>query len=617
MSYYFVLSDREFRETADEVCGFCHVLESALDQYGEIAGRLAAEAIPSGAVHDALERYNLYISRLRIVSRGIGEKFSQVVNSFIADVEAADSYLYVAGLSTIRDFSQEEYEHLKACLDDTWCAETDSIGDWLYGKFLKIVDFFHWDSVKEYLQGCHRLLLDLNDETLAGLNEMFSNVHSIDSRYGQSVGGVGGEDFYTSRLDCAALALYGVRDMLAAMADIIEPGKGRFTVQNIEATVGGLYTRMLEDYLKFIAVPVRGAKPTLAQIEKFASKDWAKEYFSDFDTASARFVSELGGWDAAMMVLFKMFGISRDVIAHGDYETYIMKLQLMAMFGEMVEEKLYADTGRQEALEDFRTLIKYVKKYGKDFYKYLNTHRDSSGRLLLDGRTIPAKRYKQFLDGLDRAGDILKYGDKGLEILETLLTDYTVGLEALDAFERNFGGDEKMAAAIEEIRGLYEKQFSAYAEEVWELVKEFGVDKGLDLLSESPVMAVVKAIEETIDVVGDISGLGDKADSMYEALTHFNMSSETEAAYRRAVEKFQAADPDSEEYQQLAEDVEYCFDLHKKNLKGMFDSMAKASDGSESSYYRYIAGRVDGLSMDDTSAPDILSYDEYLKVYDR
>ena len=616
--YYFILSDREFEEVASEVSAYCKQLELGLDQYSSAITSVASASIPSGQVHDALVTYTDYIEKLKIISTGIGEKFSRIVQSFISEVEDADSYLYTAGQSTKRDFSEEEYQHLKECLDDPWCSVTDSIGDWVYSKILGLVDFFHWDSAKQYLHDCHRLLLDYNDETLAGLTAVFSNVHGIDSKYGASIAGAGGSgDYYTAHFAYAIIALCDVRDMMNEMAAIIEPGKGRFTPSAINSRLGGKYSEMLDDFEKFIAVPERGAKATPEEISDFASQPWATRFFSGFSIPTLMFIGSVGGLEAVEMILFQMFGITKDTAVNGNYESYITKKELLELLEDMTVDGLYSGSEQQELVDDMKTFLKYFKKYGKEGYDYLNTHRyGEDGKLILDGRTVEARKYREFLDSLGNAKEILSYGDKGLDYLSRLLADYSKGLEVIESFEANCEGNPEMLQSVHEIKALYNKEFLAWGDEAYRRVKDVGYDLAIEeLANASPVMAVVNAIDKGIGVVGDVSGLGEDAKSTYSALIHFNMSTTTNDAFVKAVEKLQAADPGSEEYSALATDVNNCFALHKKNLIEMFNNMADASNGTEKSYYRYCASEAGKLSLSTYREPTIMSYDDYLKVY--
>ena len=616
--YYLIVNDNEFKNAASEISSYCRNLESALDQYSQIVSAVASSAIISGDVHEALLLYYEYTEKLKTISAGIGEKFSRIVDSFIDDIDRADSYLYLPGVST-RDFSEEEYQHLKDCLDDPWCSITDKFGDWIYSGILGIIDFFHFDSIKTYLQDCHRLLLDYNDETLCGLNTIFNNVHSLDSTYGRSIAGSSPieADYYTCHFAYASLALCSVRDMMNEMASVIDPAKGKITPKTVRSRLNDLYLEALAYYENLIAVPDKESKPTIEEIARFVESPWSDKCATLFIDPASDFITDLGGIEAAQMVLFQMFGIAKDTFLNNDYKSFILKKQLLNLLEGMSEADLYTGSDEQDGLNEMKVYLKYFKKYGEKAYEYLNTNRyGDDGKLILDGRTVEAKEFREFIGSLGNAINILKYGDKGIDYLSRLLVDYSKGVAVIESFETNCVNDPKMEAVVKEIKALYKKEFIAWAEEAYNQIEEAGFDLTVAAMSKaSPVMLVVSAIDAGIGTVGNISGLGPEAKSMYSALNHFNMSTSTENALSNAVEKMRTADPTSEEYERLAADVNNCFSLYKSNIVEMFENMAKASTGTKKAYYKYCVSQANDFSIKNYKEPAIMSYNDYVKAF--
>ena len=597
---------------------FSDTLESVFDQYKLILDNVSTNAVPYGEVHDALVLYSDYVVKVQKISDQIGDKFSKLISNFISEIENADDYLYDTGISNMtRDFSDDEYEHLRSCLKDPWCSLTDSIGDWFYSKAIKIVEFFKWDSVKAYLQSCHRLLLDYNDEIAQGLKILFECVYAVDKKYGTSIaGGVSNDDNYTGHFAYVVLTLCDLRNMLDEMTFIIDPINGSFTAKVIEARLGNAYKELLKDFENAIAIPEVGSKPTIEEISNFASQPWGNLYFSNFFQASTKFVYDMGGWEAFQMIVFNMFDISKTVLfEESNYEDYLAKKQLLSVLEDMTNEYKYSESDEQEAVDDCKTFLKYVKKFGKKIYKYMNEHTLDNGKLILDGRTINARQYREFLESLGGAETILKCGDDSIEYISRLFTDYSKGLEILDSFENNYTGNEKILSSVSNVRRLYNKEFCALVEEGLKIVIDNGLDVALKKLGDAvPVIGVVNAIDEGLGTVGKITGLGSDAKSMIDALAYFNLQTSSETAYKNALEKVQNADPSSEGYDALVEDLNNCFELNKKNTIEMFKAMATASNGTKKAYYKYCAKQAENLTMRDTACPDILSYDEFVAL---
>ncbi len=613
-----IIKDSEFTAAGKKFKAYCDVLEDVILQYKTTLNNISTTAIPSGATHDAIVRYNEYVAKLEIIAKGTGEKCNSLVSSFIAEIERADDYLYDAGISSsARDFSDEEYERLVDCLDDPWCSVTDSIGDWFYDKINKVIDFFNWDSAKSYLQKCHRLLLDYNDETKQGLKLLFDRVREVDRKYGASIAGATpyDGDYYTCHFACVVLTMCQIRDMLDVMADIINPQNGMFTVGNIDDKLGKAYKDLLAYYEQTIDIKEMGQKPTISEISDFASQPWASLYFSCFHWPMSDFIADMGGYEAFKMVVFNMFEITGDKLLIGDYEEYIAKKQLLDVLEDLAQDYKFSESDEKAAIDDCKTFLKYVEKYGDKWYEYMNTHRGENGKLLLDGRTKEAKEFNEFLKGLGGAQKILKYGSQGIEYLSQLFADYKEGLQILDSFEKNYTGDETILNAVSQIRELYNKEFGAWALRAITEIEEIGIDVGLKKLGKAvPVVAVVSAIGDGIDLVGDLTGVGSEAQSMYDALVYYQLFSSSQDAYGNALDAFKAADPNSEGYEVLARDLENCFNLHKKNIIEVFKAMSKASNGTKQSYYSYCAKQAEMLTMHDGMQPDILSYDEFLNL---
>lgn len=616
--YDLILRDSELLSAAKELGAFGSRLEDALAQYDSTLESITETSIRSGSLHDALVLYCAYVKKLEKISAGVGRAFKRIVKNYLSEIDTADDYLYVSDLSPVRDFSDEEYQHLINCLDDPWCSLTDSVGDWLYDKVVKVADILPWDNVSSFLNSCHRLLLDYNDETADGLSRLFERVYGTDADYGRSISGSTPTDsnYYTCHFGCVAAALFDIRDMMTEMSRLLSAGTKSFNVSAVKSGLNGIYSELLNDFHMMLAVPGPDSIPSTEQISRFAELPWAATFSTDFASVGALFIADLGGLQAAEMTFFQMFGMARATAAHGDYQTYATKELLLSVMKDMCADENSDAEYWKDYTEGLKTFLKYYKKYGKKTYEYLNTHRDEDGRLLLDGRTIDAKEFCEFLDGLGNAQTILDMGGKGIDYLAALLTDYSRGLEVLDSFEKNYSGDPTILSAVSDIKALYGKEFCAWAEQAVEGVTEASLGLALDALSKvSPVMLTLSAIDKGITLAGDVSGLGEQARSTYDAMTHFQIQSASNEAYLAALKKFQAAAPDSREYGQLAADVSNCFDLNKQNMIKMFDSMANASDGMKKSYFRYCAGKAESLSMTSDTPPRILSYEEYLKVY--
>ena len=609
-TYYLTIVDEEIEDAGSQISKILSLTENAIGQYRSILTTLSQNAVISGKVHDALIVYDEYIEKLEDTANQLGDSFTKLTKGYISETESADSYLYDAGIpDTVRNFSENQYERLLKCLDNPWCDFTDSIGDWLYGKVKWLVDLIDWKGAQKHLNQSYKSLLDYNDETKQGLTLLFDEVHGIDSRFGDS-----GSGSLSSLLDTAKC----LSELLVVMAEIISPQSTiHFTAESIRAHAGGKFQELQDRLGKALAVSDTDRDLTIGEISDFCSQPWASLYFSSFSQAFTMFLGDIGALDAAGMVVFNMFDITESNITHSDDMTYDQrraKEELLELLEKMGTESLYKGTEYEATLDECKLFVKYIKKYGKGIYDWLNTHRMDNGKLILDGRTVEARKFREFLGSVGNVATILKYGEEGIEYIARLFADYSKSNEILSSFISNCS-DPEMGKAAEEIQALFNKEFNAWSHEAIDKASELGWDLAVKGMSKAtPVMAVVSTIRLTLDLGGGITGAGTHAKNKLDALTYHNIHCASSSAYMNAIAKLREADPNSEEYEALCKDASNCFEITKQNLIKMFKAMEAASTGNKSSYYRYCSKQAENLSMSDIEKPDIMSYEEFLNV---
>ena len=596
-----VIKDAELQEASEKFRPFFNELNDVVKQYKTALLDVSNNAIKSGKTHDALVTYLNYVDKLVTVVGEIGGVFENITYDFLDLLDGIDDYLYEPYANVERDFSDEQYNYLVECLDDPWCEMTDNWGD-------KLLQGLSWlFNLKEKINNCHKLLLDLNDETKSGLKSLFDEAHDLDFKYGHSVsGGVSNEeDFYTAYFSALCMALCGIRDLLKEMATVIDPVNGSFTPIQVEARLGNAYREMMDYYDQSVEISRVNESPTIPVISDFASQPWARSYFSDFNYPIDMYIMDIGGYEAFKMVVYNMFQIGKDHILHSDYEKYMTKKHLLEVLETMGEGYHYSESDEKKNVALCGKFLGYVKKYGKDWYEKL------------DKRTREAKQFKEFLESLGNAQDILNYGSAGIDYLARLFTDYSAGLETIESFRRNCD-DPVMLESVAEIEALYKKEFGAWAKEAWGVFIDKGFDRAMQLLGKKcSVLAVVSAIDEGIQFVGNVTGDGAKSESMYHSLVFHDLCASSSEAYQNALEKFIKMKPEDEGYEQAAQDLSNCFNMHKLNTVKLYEAMENASTGDKRSYYHYCAKQAKMMSMHDNQAVSLMSYEEYLELGER
>jgi len=623
--YYVITKDPEISAAGKTISNILNLAENAIKQYRGSVTSIYESSIPSGRVHDALVVYGSYIEKLEEIVRELGPKCKRLTNSYIRKIDDADNYLYDSGTYKTRKFDQEQYDLLLKCLDDPLCDFTDSIGDWVYGKAkggLNALDkFFDTVGIKNNLYNTHKLLLDYNDETRQGLTLIFNEVHDVDVAFGGTASNSSG--YLGQIVDTTDKII----DLITEMANIISPkSKVAFTADNVQKFVGGKYDILRKCFDKVMAVPEPDERPSLNVISDFVNQPWSRTYFSGFMGAWNMFLSDIGIKQEAGMVIFNMFDIFKEQISPGvnfsydEFSRRRSKEQLLALLEEVGKTRqLYIGSNEEDSIEEAKIFLKYVKKYGKKIYDWMNKHRLDNGKLILDGRTVEARKFREFLDSVGGAGNILKYGDEGLEYLSRLFADYSAAIDVLDSVGKNVVNDPEMQQNLEEIRALFNKKFGAWTIEFLEQAWDLGYDAVMDKLAEGvPVLAVVTAIREVLDIGGEITGLGTHSKAYLDAMSCYDVYCSSQQAYDLSVQKIRDAiakgmAQDSEEYQELCQDSYNCFELTRLNLQKTFNEMEKATSGMKAAYYRYCAKQAGKISMNDTQVPDIMSYEEFCR----
>lgn len=85
-----------------------------------------------------------------------------------------------------RDFSEKAKQHLETQIyeleDETLCPLTDALGD-LCHKFNYWIGILNINNFTDHVDRYHKKVLDMNNTTKAQLEQIFSNVYSVDGEY--------------------------------------------------------------------------------------------------------------------------------------------------------------------------------------------------------------------------------------------------------------------------------------------------------------------------------------------------------------------------------------------------------------------------------------------------
>ncbi len=642
--YDLIINDNEFHAIAKDVSAYENDVIESMKQYKDTLNSLSTNAIVSGATHDALVLFTMYVETSCNMVEEVSQKFMTMEQKYISSIDTADDYLYKSTSGT-RDFSDKEYANLLSCLDDPWCDFTDSVGDWIMSKVVSVSEKLSFlDKINipslgfttlkavvkaagDWLKKNKKALLDMNDATKAELKTLFEDVYAVDAQYGST--GVTSFGYFSEFYQ-------EFQKYVKELAWIIDPSKGSFTVGAMRTRLTPIFRSMQEKYKNAIGIPETDIPPSEEIIRRFLATDFAWQGFSVFHSyACYEFFQEASVWDYIGTVPHMMFDNARDLIKAILSGKFLADDPELLSYSYRMKEKLFVETLEtvappENALNDkaneYMKLIREAFGDGEDgakeLYKILNTTRQDGsdrykvsrkegGALLLDGRTKEAKQFQEFIKSFKNAKEILKYGTKGVEMFARMMASYELGIETIDSLQRNFGNDEYIKQIAAETRAKYEKELDGIFLEITETAADMGEMALETAFTKNPVGAAVIAVEKAIDIAGDVTGWGEHSEGFLEAAGYENLYSQTSIAYSNAYNKLKAADPNSEEYETLLNDFKNCFEMNKKVMVSELEAMAKASTGDKAAYYRYCAREASKMTMYDETKPHIMTYEEY------
>ena len=90
----YIEIDETTRDSIEEFKDISDKFTSYLDTYSSILERILSDGIPSGKVHNNLEKFLESVNELKNQIGDIADKAQKCSNDFVDDMDKADGYLY-------------------------------------------------------------------------------------------------------------------------------------------------------------------------------------------------------------------------------------------------------------------------------------------------------------------------------------------------------------------------------------------------------------------------------------------------------------------------------------------------------------------------------------------
>ena len=599
----------DFNSFSKLFCAYFKTYKTWFEAYLQTLQDIETNSFASGSVHNSLILFRTELARIKDYPDELAASLKKAVQTYLDELDAAQikdgtRILYGKDFPGYRDYSPSYFNELMKSAESAdyntgvFNSIMDGLEDLVYG-FKKFFGKYN-NSKQKDIKNTQKAMLQYNDVTRRQLRDIQRRVGYAEEKSASRIRLI--QDF----TDALQEYIYEFDQIMAKFA--YDPMN--FNVLNVSFT--DKYMQLLRAFNRVVQID----EITDSDMEAFINSDQAETYLYGQVRIIYDFIGNLSKMDMQSLdfwkiVIFQMFDVAEGQIAtFGNYSKMVMKKELLDMMNSLADCYTYDGSDEQELLEETKEFLKYYKKYGKNVYKYLNTHRMKNGKLLLDGRTKEAIRFRGFLESLENAGKILEYGDQAIDVLSTLFIDYNRNLEFLESFEKNIQLDGDMKECFDEIKKTYQHDLNQKLEDIMQVIVKNGV-QALYTISVGEVVAVVK---KTIGIIGEATGESAKTEAQLELMTYgYDIVGKSEAAFNEAVRKLKEADKNSEDYPALVADVKNCFAIYKSSLCRMFEKMAAATDGDQRDYYYYCSSQVASFSLKDFDKNEFLTYEEYLK----
>lgn len=577
-NYNAVIKDSEFIDTKKYVDNFFKCFSSAMEQYCVILEKVCDEDVPSGETHDSLCVMYEYAQKVNNIIKENNKKFGKITDKYLNTVSSIGGNIYKKNIGNVtRKFDDKEYEALLKCLPNDWSDWTDRLGDWVLGKIYKLFEDQVYDNKK--------FMMDYNNQTRETIKETFDEIKETDNLYGS------GECSYFYQV---SNTLKQINNLVCKLAEFMDPSAVLPNSNVIELELNNLYSELMESFENYSILPPIWQDTDKIDIREFTSNISNRNFFSDFENIALKFTINTNGlWDTIGMTVFNMFDVAEDVVTDFDlnsYEELASKRQIMDSLDNIMKNKYrYEDSEIEKRIKEIKELLKWGK------------HTNDPGIDI-------------FIKNIDK---YLELGDKGLDMLSRFIVDYDRGLEILESFRSNIT-DADMLGYIDDIEKLYQRKTEAWVSENIDGILDTASGQVLEILGKyCPAVEVVSTLRKSIDAVGDVTGLGEKYQHLFNSKTLYSIYTSSSDAYEAAFDNAAQCDPSDPEYDSVSKNLVNCFEFHKQNTIDLFNEMVGASDGTEKNYYEYCLKKAKAMTIYDSPySKKMMSYEEYLKAYE-
>lgn len=265
-------------------------------------------------------------------------------------------------------------------------------------------------------------------------------------------------------------------------------------------------------------------------------------------------------WDTFGSLLFdKAPDLVRDLFMGKDYNQQIMINELSALLAKMDSEM-----SPDKVPEEIKIFLKSSEALGKwdensDFYKKYKYFFEN----------------KEFFNDIGKVQELLKYGEKGIEALQYIFTNYDFEIQQLEILKGTCT-DADFEFAVDFLIKQYTNKFLGSLDNV----SDFAVSELIDGFSSEMLKAATGGLYSIVDLGREVlswaSGISHHADGMQGILAASNVNNEIVRSFDTYLRKIRSG----EYVESDLVNFEKTFNLAKASTLDLYEKMYEFSDSS-------------------------------------
>ena len=616
---YFCLCDVQYNTRGITIAGQALVYKTILLAASMRMKNICEEVVSSGEMHEALLPYIEFFNTVGTKVDEVFNQYGSLISKFVNEIDEIDEVVYSKSKkeNIIRDFSKEKEERLKRKLEDgnskhahTWGNFIDNVINRIKYKEVGWIER-NLLGTKINSDGYMAKVLKYNDVTKRRLADIFKRAREADKQYALYFTDLYNDFHKVFMLVWKALRIFESKELSASGEEI-----QRLLTQCNEIQITD-YMEVLRNY------------PTDEEVVAFAENNENREFFTDYEGplyeeayngpgAGEIFDMVLyQGKAVAKSTIYKSLSVPPDVSIADTYQYLAIKKHLASLIQSIADQEKDPNSGYEKAKE---VLEKYKwkdkAKDNPDFAVYTELY--NAAFMALGKAKDKYKNLKGINELFTTVGKGYDFTTDGIEILLPIFAEYERNRKIIASLKNGDSTGSLTDIAIEQLEREYTDQFKEGMEQFFfsvfeELEKEEVGDLKKEFLKIAGKNAkgLYSAVDLSIKVVGELSGLSESSGKQLEFYSIFQVNDRLRSSYQKNFDIIASGNYSEDDMLNLRNSFTLLRDSYVKEYQLLAKSEGIHGNYDKMEYYDYLARTLKKKTMKDCKQ-GILSQNEYL-----